>query len=219
MEARSHGDSRRRLRSNPPVFSSPGYRFMKDIFELEPNTRIQQTSYILSYPHLLSYFSKDLFDAADVVRGAHMVYGWMPTVLNLYPGGGVGLDEAADLLTHARKTGMLSDRDLLTLKRIINNSLVGVSKLLHFAAPNHFAIWDSNIYEFVFQEKAHGYRVDNIDKYHQYLRTLTDLQADCRFSLFHQSVNARLGYEVSKFRALELVMFLNAPKRQAAAVR
>lgn len=57
---------------------------MTSIFELEPRTEIRRNSYVLSYPHLLSYFAKDVFDAADVVRGAHMAYGWMPTILDLY---------------------------------------------------------------------------------------------------------------------------------------
>jgi hypothetical protein len=45
---------------------------MPDIFAIEPNTTIMQDdSYILSYPHLLSYFaSKQIFAIEDVVRGA-----------------------------------------------------------------------------------------------------------------------------------------------------
>jgi len=60
---------------------------MADVFDLEPYTRVlQDDSYILSYPHILSYFAaKTAFDAVDLVRGADMVYGWMPTVLKLYP--------------------------------------------------------------------------------------------------------------------------------------
>jgi hypothetical protein len=54
---------------------------MEDVFELESHTLIRQSSYIVSYPYLLGYFAKSTFDAADVVRGAHMVYGWMPTIL------------------------------------------------------------------------------------------------------------------------------------------
>jgi hypothetical protein len=57
------------------------------VFELEPRTQIPQSgSYVLAYPHLLSYFEqRDTIEAADLIRGAHMVYGWMPTILDLAP--------------------------------------------------------------------------------------------------------------------------------------
>lgn len=187
---------------------------MLDLFDLEPHTRIRSDdSYVMSYQHLLSYFAKDSFDAADVVRGAHMAYGWMPTILELYPGApNLGLDQAADLLTQARRSGTLSNKELTALACLVNNSLVGVSKLLHFAAPTHFAIWDSRVYAFVFEEKPHNYRLNQVEKYRHYLNRLAELQSHPRFDSFHRSVNAKVGYEVTKLRALELVMFLNSPR-------
>ena len=50
-----------------------------------------------------------------------------------------------------------------------------------------------------------------IDKYVEYLSKLTEYKNDYRFQNFHNSVNQKVGYEVSAFRALELVMFRNAP--------
>ena len=187
---------------------------MPDIFALEPNTTImQEDSYILSYPHLLSYFSsKERFATEDVVRGAHMAYGWMPTVLDLYPETlNNDLATGADLLTKAKSTGALADAEVEQLARLINNSLVGASKLLHFVSPQHFPIWDSKIYAFVFQEKPHNYRVSQVSRYRQYLAQLAQLQKDSRFTSFHSSVIRKVGYQVSELRALELVMFLNAP--------
>jgi hypothetical protein len=187
---------------------------MPDIFAIEPNTTIMQDdSYILSYPHLLSYFaSKQIFAIEDVVRGAHMAYGWMPTVLDLYPEApNIDLATGADLLNKAKRTGALTDTEVEQLARLINNSLVGASKLLHFVSPQHFPIWDSKIYAFVFQEKPHNYRVSQVSKYRQYLAQLGQLQNDTRFTSFHSSVNRKVGYQVSELRALELVMFLNAP--------
>ena len=190
---------------------------MKSVFELEPLTQIIRNSYILSYPYLVGYFEKDVFSVADVVRGAHMVYGWMPTILELNPdmaAGGFG--EAARVVTQARSTGIISDRDLTVLSEVINNSLVGASKLLHFAAPHHFAIWDSNTYSFVFGERPHAYRLNKVDSYRAYLKKLTDLQSDSRFKSFHESVNTKIGYDVSPLRALELVMYVNAPRARTA---
>lgn len=50
---------------------------MRDVFSLEPTTNISpDTSYIASYPYLLSCFAnKSTIEVKDVVRGAHMVYG------------------------------------------------------------------------------------------------------------------------------------------------
>jgi len=187
---------------------------MRDVFELEPNTIIRATdSYIVSYPYLLSYFaSKTSFGPEDVVRGAHMVYGWMPTILDLYPTP-KKLDflAAARLLNEAR-TGSLTNSELEQLACLVNNSLVGASKLIHFVAPNKYAIWDSKVYAFVFNERAYQNRVSKVAKYLKYQDTLKGLQEDPRFINFHQSMNVKIGYAVSPVRALELIMYLNAPK-------
>jgi hypothetical protein len=187
---------------------------MPDIFDLEPDTIVlQDDSYILSYPHLLSYFAaKSSFGPEDVVCGAHMAYGWMPTVLELYPGSpNIDLPKAAELLTKAKRKGALTDDDIEQLARLVNNSLVGASKLLHFVSPEQFAIWDSKIYAFVFRERPHNYRVRQVLKYRYYLTQLDQYQKDSRFTAFHASINAKVGYNVSALRALELVMFLNTP--------
>jgi hypothetical protein len=189
---------------------------MRDVFDLEPTTRVpRESSYVLSYPHILAYFqSREAFDEGDFVRGAHMVYmvyGWMPTALDLYPQPPeLDLKTGARLLTLAKRCGDLADADLQDLARLVNNSLVGASKLLHFAAPERFAIWDSKIYAFVFEEKPYNYRVNRSEPYRQYLATLVEICARPAFPAFRASVNAKLGYDVSSLRAIELVMFLNA---------
>src|SRR5579863_6374857 len=140
---------------------------MRDVFELEQTTNIPTSSYILSYPHILSYFAgRGPLNVADFVRGAHLVYGWMPTALDLYPQPpNLTLAQSASLLESARTHGTISDEQLSALARVVNNSLVGASKLLHFVRPDIFPIWDSNTYAFVFEEKPHGYRVNKIAKF------------------------------------------------------
>src|SRR5438270_272252 len=115
---------------------------MRDVFVLEPTTKIlSDDPYITSYPHLLDYFSvKDSIEPGDVVCGAHMAYGWMPTILELYPEpGAIDLHAAAALLTKAKRTGVLAEEEIKALSGLVNNSLVGASKLLHFVAPATFA--------------------------------------------------------------------------------
>lgn len=187
---------------------------MRDIFALEPETQIlADDSHVDSYPYLLEYFSsKPSFDAGDVVRGAHMIYGWMPTILELHPEQGrSGLDEAAQTLAKAKAGSALFDEEIETLAALVNNSLVGASKLLHFVAPNHFPIWDSKVYSFVYERRPYYYRVNSVGTYKNYVALLKDLATKYEFPAFHSSVQKKIGYNVSPLRALELVMFLNAP--------
>ncbi|MBC8554672.1 MAG: hypothetical protein H8D23_34100 [Candidatus Brocadiales bacterium] len=188
---------------------------MQDVFILERTTKINPTdSYIISYPYFLSYFAqKTSYGVEDVVCGAHMVYGWMPTILDLYLDPTTPtLVEAADLLSEAKRCGNLTDNELERLATLINNSLVGTSKLLHFIAPEHFAIWDSRVYSFVYEERPYHERVNQVQKYRKYMEILTELQGDHRFPQFHSSMNKKIRYEVSPLRSLEIVMYLNAPK-------
>lgn len=117
----------------------------------------------------------------------------------------------AEDCSREKSTGALSDKEITSLAKLVNNSLVGASKLLHFVAPNQFAIWDSKIYAFVFDQKPYNYRVNEVANFRSYLNTLALIQTDSRFTAFHASVNAKIGYSVSPLRAIELVMFLNAP--------
>lgn len=187
---------------------------MQNVLELEGTTQIQQNnSYIISYPHILSYFQElDEIKVKDVVRGAHMIYGWMPTVLDLYPEPpNKNLHYIAELLTKARNGEELTEQDIAEIAAVVNNSLVGASKLLHFIAPQDYAIWDSKIYKFIHQEKAHNYRVNNIKLYKEFLNDLKEIKIKPNFSVFHNNVNEKMGYKVSAMRAIEAIMFLNAP--------
>jgi hypothetical protein len=188
-----------------------GFNMLEKIFELESSIPVpQRDSYIESYPYLCSHFSsKAVIDPQDVVLGAHMVYGWMPTVLGLDTGAvrGFSLQQAADLLTVSK--GRDLDRDeLSSLKGLINNSIVGASKLLHFVEPTRYPIWDSRIYRFCYGKKGHAHQVNNVDAYLSYRSALMALMSHSHFPQFHASVNAKVGYSVSGPRALELMMFL-----------
>jgi hypothetical protein len=186
---------------------------MKDIFKLEPKTDIpKNSSYVVSYPHILSHFQTiDAFSERDFVCCAHIVYGWMPTVLSLNPGNlPISLQRGAELLTQSKRKGKLTDNEVEQLRNLVNNSLVGASKLLHFSAPNQYAIWDSKIYSFVFEEPPHNYRVNQLVKYREYMSLLEDTKKTQGFEAFHESVISKVGYDISPLRAIELIMFLNS---------
>lgn len=190
---------------------------MKDVLKLEPVTVISRdNSYIISYPHILACFqSHNIFSVQDFICCTHIIYGWMPTILSINPNNEIvdiiDFSHGAELLTKAKRNGYLSDMHIENLIKLVNNSLVGVSKLLHFIAPNFFAIWDSKIYKFIFENEPYNYKVNKIHNYRKYLSILEEIKNKPGFPTFHASVNKKLGYEVTPLRAIELIMFLNIP--------
>lgn len=185
---------------------------MQDVYQLESQTQIDRTqSYIRSYPHILaSLASCQVLTEQDFICGAHMVYGWMPTILEIHATESLGVLDGVSLLHKARIQGQLSCSEIQRLAQLVNRSVVGASKLLHFVNPEAFAIWDSRIYRFIYEQTPHQNRVNNAAAYERYLMLLQQLRQDERFPVFHASINQKMGYPVSALRALEVVMFLNA---------
>jgi len=188
---------------------------MQDVYQLEPSTQIDRAqSYIRAYPHIMaSLKSRKVLDEQDFVCAAHMVYGWMPTILEIHADESLSVSQGVALLNKARAEGCLSEVEIGQLARLVNRSVVGASKLLHFVNPEAFAIWDSRIYRFMHLKVPHQYRVNNAAEYGKYLGRLQQLRKDDRFVGFHQSVNEKMGYAVSGLRALEVVMFVNGVER------
>jgi hypothetical protein len=88
-------------------------------------------TYLFGYPLLRSHFERmGELDLADLISAIAVVYGLMPTTMNLRKG------DPATLLGPVRalrRDGRrLAPDELAALKAIVNNSVVGASKLLHF---------------------------------------------------------------------------------------
>lgn len=163
--------------------------------------------YINSYPHILQFFEEKIkFNESDIVQGLHMVYAWMPTTLKSIDW--EHLPFVVSSLNELKHGTYLHEGQLEALKRNTNNSLVGSSKLLHFISPEQYAIWDSKVIKYITGNKS-AYGVDNVDNYIHYLDKLYQLILDNHFTTIHQEVNSKMGYEVSKLRAAEAVMFLS----------
>lgn len=100
-------------------------------------------TYHKSYRYFVSFFSdKHYLAEADLIIGASFTYGWMPTILNFKSN---EFDSAVTIINKAKGPQRISDDELVLLKSLVNNSLVGVSKLLHFVNPHVYAIWDSRV--------------------------------------------------------------------------
>jgi hypothetical protein len=164
-------------------------------------------TFLLTYPEFLRYF-QDLavIERHHLIIAANFTYGWMPTMLRFKS---QDFDAAVAVLNHVKAGQTISDQELSCLAGVINNSLVGASKLLHFIDPSRYAIWDSRVYQYL-----HGsfslYQLHRLRNYHAYLDACATVTAHPAFSPVHQSMNAKIGYPVTPLRALELVMFMRS---------
>lgn len=120
------------------------------------------SSYLHSYPYFVKYFNElDESDIDALICGVYMIYGWMPTTLCM--NGGVtfnqcDLDDFVKLINLVKaventegarnvlqELGRNNQKKWKWLKKIVNNSETGTSKLLHFINPAFFPIYDTNV--------------------------------------------------------------------------
>ena len=169
--------------------------------------------FIRVYPAFLDFFrDRKRITSGDFVVVANAAYGWMPRMLKLR-----GTDEdwakAAQILNRAKRHRITESDDLETLKRIINKSLVGPSKLLHFANPRKHAIWDSRVYRYLAKERPDHSRLLKLDNYRRYLEICDKIASWPELRQATRQVSRKLGYRVTPFRAIELTMWANGAKR------
>ena len=143
-------------------------------------------SYWFSYPVIVNYFRKiHEMNEFELVAGLFMVYGWMPTEARYTLGVVKGNEELRRVLTVLRKLANpdkkmvlagLDREDLKIVRKFSNESLVGMSKILHFVNPWVFPIYDSNL------SKIFGFVSET--SYIAYVRGFSefcdDLEAQCK---------------------------------------
>ena len=192
---------------NPNLASEPDTldAIANALYEMALDADLEGKPYLQSYPHLLGYLDgKSNITEKEVVRLAHMAYGWMPRILRV---SSEKLPSLVDTLMRARCSGYkLTTADWQNAKATINNSFVGASKLLHFAMPEKVAIWDSRICTAI----TGRYRYSDINN----LQNVMSYQANLQLLLLlpaskelNEVINEKLGYRVSCIRAMELAVF------------
>ena len=165
----------------------------------------KKESYLISYPHFLKYFNDlDTITLHNLVIGIHFTYGWMPTAFDFRS---EEFDDAVKILQSAKSGNTPNQNELVILKGLFNNSLVGTSKILHFINPKKFAIWDSKVFKYLTHTSPHQYRMDNIDYYLDYLKFCTYITNKPEIKCIKESVESKLWYPISYFRAVEIIMF------------
>ena len=163
-----------------------------------------EDSYIKTYPEFIQFFKNiNSISKHDLVISSHFVYGWMPTIIELKF---QDMEGVLKSLNKAKNGAMLMIEELELLKSTINNSLVGLSKLLHFINPVDYAIWDSRIYRYTSDKKS-SYGIGNTQLYLNYLSKLNEIESHVDFDEIKKDVSAHFEYEISSKRVIELLMF------------
>ena len=185
-------------------------------FQIEDETQ----SYLHSYPYFINYFANiqnHKIEIDNLVIGIHFVYGWMPTIFEFK--NHEDFVVATEILNKAKVGEPLKSKDYETLKRLLNGSLVGTSKLLHFINPEKYAIWDSRVHNYLrknIESHKFSYDIGDISNYERYLNYLSEVTSSVEFSEIYSLVNEKIEnkfkYKISSFRAIELLMFINGKK-------
>ena len=183
----------------------PLERVLKDAYECDYKA---EPSVDFSYREFLEYFERlEKITPHEFVIGASFVYSWMPTTLTLRHRG--QFENVAAYLEAVRLGNDLDGDSLSLINSVVNNSMVGTSKLLHFINPERYAIYDSRVDTYLYGEPAEK-RLYSVDHYMSYTCGCRRAVEDDRFKAVHQHVNKSLRYDVTALRALELVMFVTA---------
>ena len=178
----------------------------QQFFEIANHFDKDQENYLLAYSYFLKYFEqKEILILDDIVIGISFTYSWMPTILkkiDLSSG-----DELVEILNRVKQGHRINADELLVLKNAFNNSLVGVSKLLHFIHPEQYAIWDSRVYRFLSGNEPHHVEFKRPETYLSYLALLDELKTEASFKKFYHLMQNKVGYPITEYRALELACF------------
>jgi hypothetical protein len=182
-------------------FSINPYKFKSEVESLPEN--LVNNKYIKTYSYLLNYFQrKKALNIEEIVVGCHAIYGWMPTTLEMHFNGN---EQEIIEIIKAAKHSFIDFASLEKLKKVVNNSLVGSSKLLHFMNPGEYAIWDSKIIRYFSGNKT-SYGVDKIENYFKYLEAIKSYSNSDNFKDIKPEIE-KIGGKISDLRAIEMVLF------------
>ena len=165
-----------------------------------------------------------------LVIGSSIVYSWMPTILNI-----AGRDPKADKnlqkikedaiegLNNISKNldGESLEKDLKKLKLFINNSVVGMSKFLHFSFPDEYPIWDSRVESVLYKTaypkwdptKSNYHRIKIIGNYMEYRKSCLELIKDNKNGLIKKFDKYEELKGLRDLRKIEFLLFLKGGKK------
>ncbi len=138
----------------------------------------------ISYQSFLRFFRErnNTLSLDDFIIATQFTYGWMPTINDMYG----DPQQAFTAFNHLIRDEFDIQADRKETRRLFeklipatNNSLVGASKLLHFACPDKYAIWDSQVFRYFYPGKSMAsIQLTQLDRYLQYHALLAELSVD-----------------------------------------
>ena len=160
-------------------------------------------TYIQTYPHLVTFCSsRHPFNEESFLQAALMVYGWMPTSLKLKG----NLEKSISATNCLLKLKKPESHLLTVAHESINNSIVGLSKLLHFSEPTIFPIWDSKIAELQFNIK-YQYAYNKPQPYIEYFNLVHKTINSSAINEIRKFAHRNIPYQVTDVRAVEYFIF------------
>lgn len=182
------------------------HEIIENLIKIADNFDSTKENYLLSYPYFLDYFKNiQTINLENLIIGISFTYSWMPTILKSIKLDNV--EKAISILNEVKNEKYLTELQLTILKTTFNNSLVGTSKLLHFINPEQYAIWDSRVFRFLNSEEPHKYKLEKPRAYIEYIGFIDNLKTEKSFNNFYKLMKEKVGYDISKTRALELAFF------------
>ena len=183
----------------------------------------------ISYQSFLRFFRErnNTLSLDDFIIATQFTYGWMPTINDMYG----DPKEAFTAFNHLISDGFDIQADRKETRRLFeqlipatNNSLVGASKLLHFACPDRYAIWDSQVFRYFYPGKnMASIQLTQLDRYLQYHTLLAELSADAEVeqiisllrNMLLQALPDAFHNDVifTNYRCMEFVMYSTAIAR------
>lgn len=199
------------MKLNPEKFTGfiSQETFLRDGLNFKKN---KEQTYDISYPEFVNYFKNiPIISKHHLVIGINFTYGWMPTILDFRTD---RFEESVEILNKVKNGNIPSINELEILKGLCNNSIVGTSKLLHFITPDKFAIWDSRVYRYLTEQEPYEHRIGRCETYLKYLEFCNYLTSLKEFENIHQIICDQIGYSMTKFRTVELIMYQNGGKQK-----
>jgi hypothetical protein len=247
-----NGTYKFKLRENTIMAEKRGLYDKKNITEVlknSKNLKFEKNHYVYTYNKIIKHFSilthpisKNKIIDEDklidwLVIGNSIVYSWMPTIFNIGGKKNNG-DDSLKFIRNIKnetiqpilenftyiKEGKVTDKQLEPLRVFINNSVVGMSKFLHFSFPYEYPIWDSKVesnlsYNFDSKKyclsKNNQHRVNNLKNYMTYRESCKQIiekddDADYLFDKFNNKSDFN---QTGKMRKIEYILFSNNIKK------
>ncbi len=173
-------------------------------------------TYLRTYPALVTLGSSPAVDdATRFLQLAAAVYGWMPRIVRVDPS---HLDRAVAALRQATAATDANEAALqIADVAACLHSVVGASKLLHFANPELIPIWDRNVEGLRRSAVPSQHHMDQLKNYVAYASEVHALRKASMssgfFQAFKQAFEDRLRrlsiapYPLTEVRCVESAMF------------